>query len=212
MMRNMSAGPQIRPKDVAPVEAVRESAGITPRILGIDPGLQRTGYAVLSAIQGRFEATLMEAGVIRLMPRDALPDRLVELEQNIAMLIEQHRPTVLACEELYAHYKHPRTAILMGHARGVVLALAARRGMTIVNLPSTRVKKTLTGNGHASKVQIQRAVAATLRLATLPEPHDVSDAIAIALCGLRIAAAEKSVRTARRVAGGVDGFNGDERS
>jgi crossover junction endodeoxyribonuclease RuvC len=128
----------------------------------------------------------VEAGVIRLNPRQSIEQRLVELERSLDELIAAHRPTVLACEQLYAHYKHPRTAILMAHARGVVLAVAARRGLAVLSVAATHVKKLLTGNGHAGKAQIQRAIAATLRLPEIPEPHDVADALAIALCGLRM--------------------------
>lgn len=155
-------------------------------VLGIDPGLRRTGYAVLC---GRLatEARLVEAGVVRLNPNAKLEQRLVELEASISSLVEQHKPGTLAVEQLYAHYKHPRTAILMGHARGVILAVTARRGVAIVSVSATHVKKSLTGAGHAGKAQVQRAVAATLGLAKPPEPHDVADAIAIALCGLQMA-------------------------
>lgn len=166
-----------------------------PLVLGIDPGLQRTGYALL-----RFggPAQLVEAGVIRLRRAAALEQRLIELEAALTGLLEQHRPAVLACEQLYAHYKHPRTAILMGHARGVILALAARRGLTIVSIAATHVKKLLTGRGHASKPQMQRAVALTLGLRTLPEPHDVADAIAIALAGAHRPARPLAARGVRR--------------
>ncbi len=129
---------------------------------------------------------MLEAGVIRLDAAKPLEQRLLELESNLAALIERHRPGVLACEQLYAHYKHPRTAILMGHARGVILALAARCGLHILHVEATRAKKLLTGSGHASKPQMQRAVASLLRLAELPEPHDVADSIAIACCGLHL--------------------------
>jgi len=86
----------------------------------------------------------------------------------------------VAVEQLYAHYKHPRTAILMGHARGVILLAAAQRGVPVTSLASTMVKRTITGNGHASKGQVQRAVAMLCKLAKPPEPPDVADAIAIA--------------------------------
>jgi len=177
----------------------------TTCVLGIDPGLQRTGYAVLAPASLPREAHLVEAGVVTL-PRGApLGTRLVELADSLAALIARHSPAVLACEELYAHYRHPRTAILMGHARGVVLATAARAGLAIVPVPSTQAKKLLTGSGHATKPQMQRAVTAALRLPVLPEPHDVADAIAIALCGLRLRAATETVAAAvavrrRRVA------------
>lgn len=170
-----------------------------PVILGVDPGLIRTGYALLYGPGPAAEAHVLEAGLIRLTARRPLAERLVELEDGLAGLVQTHRPVALACEELYAHYKHPRTAILMGHARGVILALAARRGLAIISVAATNAKKMLTGNGHATKAQMQRAVAATLGLPRLPEPHDVADALAIALCGLRVrqAAAAKPV-TPRR--------------
>jgi crossover junction endodeoxyribonuclease RuvC len=168
-----------------------------PRILGIDPGLLRTGYAVLSDERPPAEAGLVEAGVIRLTRGQPLPERLVELEQGLEMIIATHRPTALACEELYAHYRHPRTAILMAHARGVILALAARRGLAVVSVAATNVKKLLTGSGRAGKRQVQRAIMATLGLPVLPEPADVADAIAIGLCGLRLRRARSLARRAQ---------------
>lgn len=155
-------------------------------VIGIDPGLQRTGYAVLAAAPLPAEARLVEAGIVRLDRRRPLPERLVELHDSLEALIDAHGPDMLACEELYAHYKHPRTAILMAHARGVILTLAARRGLTVRSIAPTNVKKVLTGSGRAHKRQMQQAVAATLCLPRLPEPDDVADAIAIALCGLRM--------------------------
>ena len=171
----------------------------TAFVLGIDPGLQRTGYAVLSDAAGTAEVRLIEAGVIRLARGATLASRLLDLEQSLDMLIQTHRPVALACEELYAHYRHPRTAILMAHARGVMLLLAARAGLRIFPVAATNVKKLLTGSGRAGKPQVQMAVAALLHLPTVPEPHDVADAIAIALCGLRLHQAERTgVVAARR--------------
>lgn len=161
-----------------------------PLILGVDPGLQRTGFALIEWRNSfRSEIRLVEAGIVRLPPRVALEKRLLVLDEELDQILSMHRPAALVCEQLYAHYKHPRTAILMGHARGVILALAARRGVSVLSVASTHVKRMLTGNGHAGKAQMQRAVAASLRLARLPEPHDVADAIAIALCGQRMFAA-----------------------
>ncbi|QOJ14469.1 MAG: crossover junction endodeoxyribonuclease RuvC [Planctomycetia bacterium] len=183
-----------------------------PRVLGIDPGLLRTGYAVLDR-DARSEARLVEAGVIRLASREPLARRLAALAEALELLIETHRPPLLVCEDLYAHYAHPRTAILMGHARGVVLVTAARRGLEVLSVGATRVKKTLTGSGHASKAQIQRAVAGTLRLARLPEPSDVADAIAIGLCGLRLprSGPGASAPGRRRVMRAADGLQGAAR-
>jgi len=175
------------------VRSAPRAASLPPvgaSILGVDPGLQRTGYAVLTA--GRPQAgRLVEAGVVRLDARRALEERLLELQVGLEQLLDAHRPDALACEQLYAHYQHPRTAILMAHARGVILALAARRCLPVLHLAATHVKKMLTGNGHATKPQMQRAVAATLGLPRLPEPHDVADAIAIGLCGLWILARQR---------------------
>ncbi len=155
-------------------------------ILGIDPGLRRTGYAILSPGVYPDPGKLIEAGIIRLNERLPLTERLVELKKSLTDLITGRQLTLLACEELYAHYKHPRTAILMGHARGVILAEAAQAGLSILSIAATNVKKLLTGNGHASKRQIQIAVTTTLRLKEIPEPNDVADAIAIALAGARL--------------------------
>ncbi len=158
-------------------------------IIGIDPGLQRTGYAVMAPSDDHPDGRLIEAGVIRLDPKQPLEARLHRLDEHLAELIDLTHPTILACEELYSHYRHPRTAILMGHARGVILALAGRRALEVIHVAATHAKKMLTGNGHASKAQVQRAIAATLGLAAVPEPNDVADAMAIALCGLRMRAA-----------------------
>lgn len=147
-------------------------------ILGVDPGLERTGYAVLLTRPVR----IVEAGVIRSDGAATLPARLREIETGLRDLIAEHALDLVAVESLYAHYKHPRTAILMGHARGVVLLAAAHAGIDVMDLPATRVKKSLTGNGHAGKAQMQAAVAHALRLPAPPEPADVADALAIALC------------------------------
>lgn len=150
-------------------------------ILGIDPGLERTGYAVIDT--GGSTQRLLEAGLVRLNPAQELHRRLAELADAMRHILDTRRPDLVACEALYAHYKHPRTAILMAHARGVILAEAARADVQVLDVAATQVKKSLTGNGRASKAQIQRAVAGALRLNELLEPHDVADAAAIALCG-----------------------------
>ena len=147
------------------------------RILGIDPGLRITGYGLVSVARGR--PALLEAGVLRMKNRGELHERLLELYRSLADLIDETSPDRVVVEQLYAHYKHPRTAILMGHARGVILLAAAQNGLPVVSLASTLVKRTITGNGHASKMQVQRSVAMLCRLAKPPEPPDVADAIAI---------------------------------
>lgn len=158
------------------------------RFLGIDPGLRLTGYACVEGRGGADPPALVEAGVLRLgkvRGRAALapvPDRLVELDSDIRELIERLGPDAAAVEAVFAHYKHPATAIAMAHARGVILVNIRRAGLELLELKPNTVKKHLTGHGHASKTQMQESVRRRLNLAARPEPPDVADAIAIALC------------------------------
>jgi crossover junction endodeoxyribonuclease RuvC len=96
--------------------------------------------------------------------------------------LERFGPSLVAVEELYSHYGHPRTAILMGHARGVILQKCSEMGIEVKSFSATRIKKSLTGNGRAAKEQVQKTVQAVLSLAALPSPSDVADAMAVALC------------------------------
>jgi crossover junction endodeoxyribonuclease RuvC len=156
---------------------------IGARILGIDPGLQVTGYAVVEV--GPLRPKVCEAGVVRTAIGRApaeMAQRIQSLYDSIVSVMEQFRPSVVVVEQLYAHYEHPRTAILMAHARGVVFLAAAQRGLPVVSYNATRVKKTITGNGRAPKDQVQRTIQRELGLARLPEPSDVADALAVALC------------------------------
>jgi crossover junction endodeoxyribonuclease RuvC len=153
------------------------------RILGIDPGLEITGYAVLESTPQA--PRVCEAGVIRSTERRQPSDmahRLGALYNGIREVIEQFRPEVVVVEQLYAHYQHPRTAILMGHARGVLLLAAAQNDLPVVSYNATRIKKTVTGSGRATKDQVQRTVQRELGLSQMPEPPDVADALAAALC------------------------------
>ncbi len=150
------------------------------RILGIDPGLQVCGYAVIEANSGQEE--LIEAGVFRTDSSVSLERRLAQIAEDTNSILEKFAPGIVAVEELYSHYKHPKTAILMGHARGVILQRAAVAEAEVKSFAATRIKKSLTGNGHASKMQMQRAIQSMLSLSQLPEPADVADAIAVALC------------------------------
>ncbi len=150
------------------------------RILGIDPGLQVCGYACLEKDKG--ENRLIEAGVFRTNGDCAIEKRLNQIADDMKSLLERFGPETAAVEELYSHYAHPRTAILMGHARGVILAKCAEAGIEVRSFAATRIKKSLTGNGRASKEQVQRTIQTILSLAEVPEPNDVADAIAVALC------------------------------
>ena len=150
------------------------------RILGIDPGLQVCGYACLDS-DGQAGA-IVEAGVLRTSGELPVEKKLDQIALDIETLLEKFMPGVVAVEELYSHYAHPRTAILMGHARGVILQKSAAAGIEVRSFSATRIKKSLTGNGRASKEQVQRTMQTVLGLPEVPKPNDVADAMAAALC------------------------------
>ena len=150
------------------------------RILGIDPGLNITGYGVLEFDNGRLR--LCEAGVVRGKARASLTKRLVEIHEGVSEVIAGLHPDMMALEELYSHYERPRTAILMGHARGVICLAAAEAGIPIEHYAATQIKRILTGSGRAPKSQVQRAIQRELGLEAVPDPPDVADALAVALC------------------------------
>ena len=157
-----------------------DPAHTTMRLIGIDPGLNITGYGLIQVTHRTVE--VIEAGVLRTRPKTALTDRLLELHNGLQEVLQQHQPDLLAIEELYSHYERPRTAILMGHARGVLCLCAAQHSIPIHHYAATQVKRVLTGNGRAPKEQVQWAVCRELQLNSIPDPPDVADALAIALC------------------------------
>jgi len=153
---------------------------IEQRILGIDPGLNVTGYGVVAVADTGLR--LVEAGIVRGRSRGSLTARVREIHDGVTDVIASLAPTTLALEELYSHYKRPKTAILMGHARGVICLAGAQAGIPVVHYPATQIKNILTGSGRAPKSQMQLSIQRELGLAQLPEPPDVADALAVALC------------------------------
>jgi len=147
------------------------------RILGIDPGLGTTGYGIIE--ERTFK--LVEAGVIKTQANTPIQSRLKKIFDAITEIIKEHEPGVLVLEKIYSHYRHPTTAILMGHARAAACLASGIHEIRLVNYPPTKIKKTITGNGHASKEQVQRMVQNILKLKDPPEPVDVSDALAMAI-------------------------------
>lgn len=150
------------------------------RVLGIDPGLNITGYGLID-----FSGTaprIGEAGVIRSTARQSLPVRVREICAGVREVLAQWKPEALALEQLYTHYDRPTTAILMGHARGVICLAAAECDTPVFNYNATQIKRVLTGSGRAGKEQVQQAVKRELKLQSLPKPPDVADALAVALC------------------------------
>jgi crossover junction endodeoxyribonuclease RuvC len=150
------------------------------RILGVDPGLSVCGYAVIEKDTGREK--LLEAGAVSSDDKLTIEQRLNQIAIDFETILEKFRPDVVAIEQLYSHYAHPTTVILMGHARGVILQKCAEANVEVRSFSATRIKKSLTGNGRASKEQVQRTVQAVLSLPDIPQPADVADAIAAALC------------------------------
>ncbi|MCL2710526.1 MAG: crossover junction endodeoxyribonuclease RuvC [Planctomycetaceae bacterium] len=150
-------------------------------ILGVDPGLNTTGYGVIDVSSGKVR--LLEAGVVRSRSKE-LTHKVKEIYEGIREVLETFSPGVLAMEQLYTHYDRPTTAILMGHARGCICLAAAQSGIEVVSYEATKVKKILTGSGRATKDQVQRAIKLELGLEKYPDPPDVADALALALCHL----------------------------
>lgn len=153
---------------------------VSVRILGVDPGLNVTGYGVLDAAAGKL--SLVEAGIIRGRTRGSLTARLAEIHEGLADVIATLSPAAMSLEQLYGHYKRPRTAILMGHARGVICLAASQARIPVFHYSATQIKRVLTGNGRAPKQQVQQAIQREFHLSAIPEPPDVADALAIALC------------------------------
>lgn len=164
------------------------SLPLSTRILGLDPGLHRTGYGILTlenASDGgmRFDQPhLLEAGVLRARAKDELPERLGDLHASLTEVLTEHRPEVVVIEDLFSTYAHPRSALLMAHARGALMLAAHQAGIPVHSFTPNEVKQVVTGNGHAAKSTVQAAVRARLRLSAPLEPADVADALAIALC------------------------------
>lgn len=149
------------------------------RILGIDPGLHTTGYGLIDG-QG-LKIRLVEAGFIRTSPKEGMQSRLGHIHRAIDKIISKFKPEVLVLEKLYAHWRHPTTAFVLGHARGIICLAAKQNNIEVVEYAATRIKKAVVGRGHASKLQMQRMIQDTLCLKTLPEPPDVADALALSI-------------------------------
>ncbi|PQO43078.1 crossover junction endodeoxyribonuclease RuvC [Blastopirellula marina] len=161
------------------------------RILGIDPGLNITGYAVVEAKNRRIQ--IIEAGVVRGKTRGSLPARVREIYDGVRDVITSLQPQAMAIEQLYSHYERPKTAIIMGHARGVLCLAAEQAGLPIHHYSATQIKKLLTGSGRAPKSQMQLSVQRELGLAAIPDPPDVADALAVALCHYYLASTPTQV-------------------
>jgi crossover junction endodeoxyribonuclease RuvC len=148
-------------------------------VLGIDPGLTRTGYGVLEARGSRTRAVAV--GIIRTDPHASIGDRLVELHRDLATVVEEYRPDEAAMEQVFVN-RNLHTATSVGRASGVVLMTLAAAGLRTAEYTPTAVKMALTGYGAADKTQVGRVIVMRLGLGEVPSPADAADALAVALC------------------------------
>lgn len=153
---------------------------VVKRYLGIDPGLNRTGYALLERTAAG--PRLVEGGIIGSTPSHSLAKRVHEIGDGLRDVLREFRPEAMAIEQVFSHAGHPKTAVLMAHARGAILFAACDAGVPIVHYTPRQIKKLLTGSGKASKEQVQLAIQRELGLDAVLEPNDVADAFAVALC------------------------------
>ena len=160
------------------------SAGAAPpkpgveRVVGFDPGLNVTGYGVVECHGA--SVRLVEAGVVR-SKGETLEARLHAIHSGVREVIEAFKPTAMAIEQVFAHAKFPKAALILAHARGVICLAGVQSGLAMHHYLPNRVKSTLCGSGHAGKEQMQAAVQRELALAAVPKPADAADALAVAL-------------------------------
>jgi len=149
-------------------------------ILGVDPGTAITGFGVVRR-GPRGELSLVECGVVRTRPTEQLAGRLRDIFEGVREVIERHAPVAVAVEGVF-YAKNVRTAVVLGHARGVILLAAALRGIEVAEYPPAEIKTAVAGTGRATKDQVGLMVQRHLRLAEPPRPEDAADGVAAALC------------------------------
>jgi crossover junction endodeoxyribonuclease RuvC len=160
-------------------------------VLGIDPGLTTTGYGLVAD-----GPRAVVAGVIRTSAQAPVAERLLELHRDLTGLVAEHRPEVVAIEQVFSN-RNLQTVANVGRAAGVAMLVAAQAGLLVYEYTPSSVKRAVAGYGNAPKEQVQKMVAQRLRLAELPRPADAADALAVALCHLQGAALLERVEAAR---------------
>ncbi len=152
------------------------------KVIGIDPGTHVAGYGIVETDARNASArTLVTCGVFRAARNQPESRRLLTIFEGLEKILTEHRPEVACMEDVFAG-RNARTALTIGEGRGVALVALARAGIEVHALPPAEIKKALTGNGRADKLQVQRMVQLLLDLEELPQPHDAADALAAALC------------------------------
>ena len=150
------------------------------RFLGIDPGLITTGYGIIETHNGHLQ--FVHAGCISTSSKKSLEARLLKIHSELTQIIKHYSLDAVVLEKLYAHYKHPVTACLLGHARGIICLVCSQNNIALFEYAATRVKKSVVGMGHASKLQIQHMVLRELSLKSSDAiPLDATDALSLAI-------------------------------
>ena len=149
------------------------------RILGIDPGSVRTGYGCVETDGSRHR--LIAAGALSMRAEAPLPDRLLDIHRGLTRLVREVAPDCVAVENLF-HARNVRSALVLGHARGVAVLAAVEAGVPVVEYTPAEVKRAVVGYGRAEKRQIGHMVQLLLGLESVPSPHDAADALAVAIC------------------------------
>ena len=149
------------------------------RILGVDPGSQRTGYGCIETRDSRHHVVV--CGALTPPQRVPLPDKLLAVHRGLSDLLAQHRPDAVAIEDLF-YARNARSALILGHVRGVLMLAASEASVPIWEYSPTEVKRAVVGYGRAEKRQVQQMVTLLLGMRTAPTPLDVSDALAVAVC------------------------------
>jgi crossover junction endodeoxyribonuclease RuvC len=160
------------------------------RIFGIDPGSDCTGYGCVEADGSRQH--LVISGAIRTGAASAFPDKLLKIHAGLAALLVETRPDCVAIENVF-YANNARSALKLGHARGVAMLAAVEAGLSVVEYSPAEVKRAVVGYGRAEKPQVQQMIKLLLGLTAVPTPHDAADALAVALCHLHATAG--AVRT-----------------
>jgi crossover junction endodeoxyribonuclease RuvC len=149
------------------------------RIFGIDPGSERTGYGCIECAGGRNR--LVVCGSLSAPARAAFPEKLRAIHAGLAALLRRHCPESVAVEDIF-YARNVRSALKLGHARGVALLAASEAGIPVVEYSPAEVKRAVVGYGRAEKGQVQEMTRLLLGLDAAPSPHDVADALAVAIC------------------------------
>ena len=149
------------------------------RIFGIDPGSVRTGYGCVETDRGRHR--LLACGALAAPAGSTLPDRLHVIHEGLTRLLRECAPDCVAVESLF-YARNVRSALVLGHARGVAVLAAVEAGLPLAEYSPAEIKLAVVGYGRADKVQIQHMVKLLLGLASVPNPHDAADALAVAIC------------------------------